>query len=142
MDDRPPHTKGALGAEVGFCGRAPSNHPDFGEFLVENSRRARTCNCSVVFRHHESRTLRCRSLVDTPKREGTRRTWRGTRCSPRIEYRAEIAALMHRIREVRDRLPLGDETSVEIAWLVHQLVAVRDRHSEPELQTGATQKRN
>ena len=49
---------------------------------------------------------------------------------------------MHRIREVRDRLPLGDETSVEIAWLVHQLAAVRDRHSEPELQTGATQKRN
>ena len=35
MDDRPPHTKGALGAKVGFCGQAPSNHPDFAEFLVE-----------------------------------------------------------------------------------------------------------
>jgi phosphoenolpyruvate synthase/pyruvate phosphate dikinase len=34
MDDRPPHTKGGLGAKVGFCGQAPSN-PDFAEFLVE-----------------------------------------------------------------------------------------------------------
>ena len=53
---------------------------------------------------------------------------RGTRAavsSSRIEYRAEIDTLMHRIREARDRLPLGEETSVEIAWLAHRLAAVQ-----------------
>jgi len=35
MDDRPPHTKGALGAKVGFCGQTPINYPHFAEFLVE-----------------------------------------------------------------------------------------------------------
>jgi pyruvate,water dikinase len=36
MDDPQRHPRGGRGrSEVGLCGQAPSDHPDFAEFLVD-----------------------------------------------------------------------------------------------------------
>jgi hypothetical protein len=59
--------------------------------------------------------------MDGFKVQGMRRAKRASLSSPRMQYRAEIDALIYRMREARDRLPLGEETSVEIAWLAHRL---------------------
>ena len=75
--------------------------------------------------------------MDTPKREGMRRAWHATRCSsPRIKYRAEIAALLHHIREARDRLPLGELVDT-LFWSFAEAEQERgasiEMQSEPEL---------